>query len=238
MGQEYERSDMPPLTEDMHATLRSTENVFRNKLASCCHDYRVHDEGAAIEYVRTYAVTFFNCFYEFYSEYPKYRDHWAPASEAFALQRVVKCIEDVSTIHSFFKASSIRMIRIKNTLSECSASKVLAQIPKVQLMAPPSETPWASTMSPLSMLARSAAPIAKTLLNPRKLLFNSYRRKFPEAGILDICWAAKQTYRELQRWLKGQSRDGSKPDRLFRAALESDKAPSQLRREPRPKNWK
>ena len=49
---------MPPLTEEMHAELRSIERNLRNKLFSCCDSYELEDEGAAFEYVRTYAVIF------------------------------------------------------------------------------------------------------------------------------------------------------------------------------------
>ena len=72
----------------------------------------------------------------------------------------------------------------------------------------------------------------------RKALVAAYRAAFPEAGIMDICWAAKQHYREWTRWLNGQLKDGSRPDRAFRLILCSGKNAKQLRREPRPKGWK
>jgi len=55
---------------------------------------------------------------------------------------------------------------------------------------------------------------------------------------LDVCWAAKQHYREWTRWLNGDLKPGSKPDRAFRAITTSGKRPEQYRSEPRPKGWK
>jgi hypothetical protein len=72
----------------------------------------------------------------------------------------------------------------------------------------------------------------------REELRDSYRANFPDAGIMDICWAAKQYYREWTRWLKNEVKDGSKPDRAFRHVLLSGKDAKTLRREIRPKNWK
>jgi hypothetical protein len=88
----------------------------------------------------------------------------------------------------------------------------------------PQQTPSVQTLAPLP--------------DDPKSLRDSYRAEFPDAGIMDICWAAKQHYREWARWLKGDLKDGSKPDRAFRHVLTSGKTTDQLRREIRPKNWK
>lgn len=72
----------------------------------------------------------------------------------------------------------------------------------------------------------------------RKALFGAYQNAFPEAFILDICWAAKQHYREWTRWIGGQLKNGSKPDRAFRSVLTSGKRPEEYRPEHRTKNWK
>jgi hypothetical protein len=72
----------------------------------------------------------------------------------------------------------------------------------------------------------------------RVALRDAYRRAFHEAGIMDICWAAKQHYREWTRWLNGELKDGSKADRCFRALFASGKAPSDYRKQPRPKDFR
>lgn len=56
--------------------------------------------------------------------------------------------------------------------------------------------------------------------------------------ILDVCWAAKQRYREWTRWIGGELKDGTTADRAFRAVLGSGQRPEVYRLEPRPKNWK
>lgn len=74
----------------------------------------------------------------------------------------------------------------------------------------------------------------------RRILRDFYFASFSEKVIvLDMCWAAKQRYREWMRWIGGTLRDGSKPDRAFRAVLTSGKRPEEYRpSEPRPKGWK
>jgi hypothetical protein len=72
----------------------------------------------------------------------------------------------------------------------------------------------------------------------RKDLRDQYFRMFPEKIIiLDLCWAAKERYREWKRWIAGKVKDGSKPDRAFRGILTSGKRPSEYRAEIRPINW-
>jgi hypothetical protein len=71
----------------------------------------------------------------------------------------------------------------------------------------------------------------------RKTLKETYLARFPETKILDICWAARQRYREWKRWLKNELKDDSTPDRAFRAVLTSGKKPAELRDESRPFGW-
>lgn len=101
------------------------------------------------------------------------------------------------------------------------------------------KTAWDHAVS--RRIASQPAPSPTATIAPpedRKELVAAYRAAFPEAGIMDICWAAKQHYREWTRWLNGQLKDGSRPDRAFRLILCSGKNAKQLRREPRPKGWK
>jgi hypothetical protein len=70
-------------------------------------------------------------------------------------------------------------------------------------------------------------------------LANNYHNSFPEKiMILDICWAAKQRYREWTRWIGGDLKPTSKAAMAFRAVLTSGMRPEQYRTEPRPKGWK
>jgi hypothetical protein len=72
----------------------------------------------------------------------------------------------------------------------------------------------------------------------RKALRDSYRVAFPNEKILDICWAARQHYSEWKRWIRNAVKDGSAPDRGFRALLTSGKSCAQYRKQPRPEGWK
>ncbi len=122
MGKTFEVSDMPPLTLEMHGKLRAMEKDLRLALSRCCNDRELIDPQAAFEYARTYATRFYDCFYDFYSQIPNpaYRPHWRPASEAFAFQRVVKCIQNDFHIELFFKNNPDRVDRIKRTITDHS----------------------------------------------------------------------------------------------------------------------
>jgi hypothetical protein len=73
----------------------------------------------------------------------------------------------------------------------------------------------------------------------RIALRDAYNAKFSEKiKVLDVCWAAREYYHEWQSWLRGKLKDGSKPDKAFRALLTSGKKPQECRSERRPKNWK
>jgi hypothetical protein len=71
----------------------------------------------------------------------------------------------------------------------------------------------------------------------RKTLVDSYRTAFPDVKIADICWAAGQTRREWKRWIKGEAKDGLKPDRAFRHVLASGKRPEEIVGKPRPTKY-
>jgi len=98
---------------------------------------------------------------------------------------------------------------------------------------------WLGFVERLAAVAEKA-PEPKRSNEPlgRVALRDQYLRKFPDAVILDICWSAKQHYREWTRWIGGHLKAGSKPDRCFTALLTSGKSPRDYRIEPRPKNWK
>ena len=100
MGKTFEASDMPPLTEEIHDELRAIERELCSVLFKCCGSYSLDDPEAAFEYTRTYAIKFYDCFYRFYSKNPDpvYQPHWRPASERFAFQRVIRCIENVDLV--------------------------------------------------------------------------------------------------------------------------------------------
>jgi hypothetical protein len=76
----------------------------------------------------------------------------------------------------------------------------------------------------------------------RSALRDAYFSSFdgPKIKVLDLCWAAGQHYSEWKTWLRQNSpiRDGSVPDKAFRAILISGKRPEEYRRQPRPDGWK
>jgi hypothetical protein len=99
-----------------------------------------------------------------------------------------------------------------------------------------------SSASPLLRMAMTV-PIAQEtsaedkLKAGRRVLLDSYREHFPDVKLADIQWAAKQTRREWTRWIGGEAKDGSKPDRTFRHILTSGKSPEQIMGKPRPTKY-
>lgn len=85
---------------------------------------------------------------------------------------------------------------------------------------------------PPKTLDKQAPPVG------RKTLREQYLAQFPQAKILDICWAGGQHYSEWKRWLRNAVKDGSAPDKAFRAILVSGKSPQEYRKQPRPNGWK
>lgn len=134
MGKRLEISDMPPLTVEMHEELRRLERELQNALDSCCSSHELLDKHAAFEYARTYAVKFYDCFYSFYSRVPDetYRPHWRPASETFAFNRVVQCIENNLSVSRYFAADTTRVERIKRTISDQAKKQpILERVPSL-----------------------------------------------------------------------------------------------------------
>jgi hypothetical protein len=90
-------------------------------------------------------------------------------------------------------------------------------------------------------LAQTTNPTTAATTTPkrinRKKLRDSYLARFPDVKILDLCWAARQHYREWKRWIKHELKDGSTPDRAFREVLNSGKRPGELSKKPRPQGW-
>jgi hypothetical protein len=143
MGKDLEVSDMPVLSDEMHVQLRTLERNLLEKLSHCCHSYDLRDPEAAFEYVRTYATKFFDCFYDFYSHSPdpQYHPHCRPAAEKLAYQRVMKCIENYTSVESFFRRSLDRPGRIRKTISnhaeQRSSTLVLYPPSRMERAVPP-----------------------------------------------------------------------------------------------------
>jgi len=113
---ELEVSDMPPLTDEVHAELRVLERKLYAAISECVSNYDLLDPQAAFEYLRTFAIKFYNTYYGFYSQYPEYESHWQSAAEKFAFGRVVKCATSYTSIRNFLATDSTRVPRIKKTI--------------------------------------------------------------------------------------------------------------------------
>jgi DNA-binding Xre family transcriptional regulator len=116
MGKRFEVSDMPALTPDMQKRICVLERQLEIALQTHCIGYNIFDLEGAFEKVRTFATVFYNCYYNFYSQYPACKANWRKASEVFAYQRVLTWIDNFHASREHFDSS--RLQRIRRTISD------------------------------------------------------------------------------------------------------------------------
>lgn len=93
-------------------------------------------------------------------------------------------------------------------------------------------------MGRTSSVAQEAGKPSLAPMNQEQLI-RTYFAQFPEKiKIVDVCWAARQRYREWTRWRSGKLKDTSTASRAFNAILNSGKRPEEYRKDPRPAKWK
>jgi hypothetical protein len=118
VGKQFEVSDTPALTREFHKERLNLERLFEKDLDPCVSSHSLYDPHAVLEYARTYAIDFYDLYYNYYSQFPDYREHWQPASAAFALQRVLHCLTNYSAIESYLKLDRSHVDRITRTISD------------------------------------------------------------------------------------------------------------------------
>jgi len=145
---------MPPQSLEFHQDLRRLEDQFGKALLSCIAGYSLGDPIAAFEYARTYATKFYDKFLNFYSQFPGYRQHWQTASEAFALQRTLHCIDNISILPDFFGRES-RIAKITKTISDHAQSTATALIEIEKAF-----VPYSASKNPLLAMMEAKAEAA------------------------------------------------------------------------------
>jgi hypothetical protein len=147
---------------------------------------------------------------------------------------VMRDIQPFSAIHNFHCSPAKRLDAIDQVLRQCVDYWIARPKPKQQETLSESEQE-----KPLLLLSSGAADDETGRRRiEREALRDAYLTKFPEKPfIMDICWAARQHYREWTRWISGYSKDKSKPAVAFRAIVQSNRRPEEHRPEPRPKDW-
>jgi DNA-binding XRE family transcriptional regulator len=139
MARDLEIPDPPPLTDELHEDLRLLERKLSSSIGACYRGADLHDPHAAFEYIRTYAVKFYDTFYEFYSQHPVYEPHWQSTSEVFAFGRILKCIDGYGQIERLFERDPTRALRIKRTISDHAARKEALRN-RLKVVIPPPQT--------------------------------------------------------------------------------------------------
>jgi hypothetical protein len=200
------------LADMPHLPLRTLEAIEALEDRLKLRLKRCEHDTQVYEYLRTYAVGIFDLLFLHYTDFPDLKPYWKEAAEEQAIMRVfaVYSGEFGTAWHPTSTYEKPLRQTIARHVEELAASKNHTSAP-IEQQKPPAI---------------------------RKRLFDEYRSQCPNAGILDICWAAAQHYREWSRWLNGTLKDGSKADRAFRQVFASGKEAKTLRREQRPKEWR
>jgi hypothetical protein len=201
---------LPPLPYAVLKEVEEIENYLSKSIEGCRDQFSFNNERAA-RLLRTCAVEVFQIESAHYSQMSNLHPDWITE---LAEQIISICLGLVQT-------GGFAMLSAKpdlELLENGARSALQTAIAKLK-----TQSPSGSTLPSLPF---------------RNTLRESYLRRFPEAKILDICWAAGQHYSEWKRWLHDKVKDGSAPDRAFRALLSSGKAPSEYRKQTRPDGWK
>lgn len=205
MGEIPGDSERLELPDGLHHALDILWRDLKNALSECMRGYHLCDPAAALEHARMFATRFYDCHYEFYSQYSANRSRSQTASENFALCRVVGAIKHFPSAQALLNRDQSLLSELERSISE-----------------------HADGVKQTASVSRSRA---------RKQLWHVYSTQFPDVKKLDVCWAAKQYYREWKRWVNGESPDGHTPDRSFRSILTSGLHASVFRPQLRPRGW-
>jgi len=183
MGNRLEVSDMPPLTLEMHSDLRGLERKLQIALSNCCSSRELLDPHAAFEYVRTYSIQFYDCFYGFYSEYPDpaYRRHWQSASEKFAFDRIVQCIQNDYFVAAYFSSDTTLVTRIRRTIKNHAERTVRNSISNAPLSTSPADSIGAQLAKLLEESRLTREYVAEQIGIDKRNVFRHLRGIVPRA---------------------------------------------------------
>jgi hypothetical protein len=210
---------LPHLTPE-EISDRDYEELRLSRELSKCSQRGSFDSERAFHVLRAHAVEIFNVVYPAYRRKSGFKPKWVP-----------EIVRDVAyrTLRVYSGHESYGTMPTMNDLFESLFDTLEAHLEELKGTEP--QTATAATPA-------LGAGLQTVDFTERIALRDSYRASFPDSGILDICFAARQHYREWTRWLKGELKNGSKPDRQFCSVLNSGRDAKGLRKEIRPKNWK
>jgi hypothetical protein len=259
---------LPALSLQQAHELEAAEHKFYRAIENCIDGYgSITHELKAETYIRSYVVKFFSIYIDAYKNFAATNlPLWIPELKVKSIEWVIMALGNYRGVPT--EKLREYFVILDETLDEylktfrSSPNPLLAALadsnPPAHPVPPPplgvrERTAYAAagvdvaSQSPLLQMAmtqdgQQQPPKSETSKAPgvevRQSLWDAYRQLFPGVSIIEVCWAAGQRRREWDRWLKGQKKDGSKPDRMFRSVLTSGKEAKLLRQETRPKEWK
>jgi hypothetical protein len=107
----FKVTDMPALTTAAQSQLTDLESRYHHVLDGHCHGHSLFDPKGALEKIRTFATVFFDFYYSFYRGYPEHAEHWRPASETKALERILVWIDNFSATRNWLDDSILQTIK-------------------------------------------------------------------------------------------------------------------------------
>jgi hypothetical protein len=233
---------IPPLSIQQVDDLTGLERNLRSALRECfdVNGDLVH-ELKFNSYIHAYIINFFEFYITAYLPYAKQFPSWVPQFAVYSVEWVMNCLVGFNGLSEkeFMSYPEVLIRTLQDhtiTLHfryKSSANPLLKQLGEDIRGAflRPEKTPTVARID----ISRTEQVQLETP-SPQDL-FREYHAAFPTVKKLDICWAAKQTYREWKRWTAGTYISGNTPDRAFRNVLTSGKDARELRADPRPKGW-
>ena len=225
MSESGSTKPLPPLSP---AALKRVQQIRRTAIRGLreCHltGTQLLDHASALEVLRTHAIEELGVRVGYYMALPGARAEWFGTITYQVVQSAISWFPR----NEFYLRSPDNLLILEepeqflHSVNQTVVDHLLMQL---------AERQEAQTVAAI----QSAEPHQKA---EREAMRDAYRVAFPDAAIIDICWAAKQHRREWDRWLKYELPDGSKADRAFRLVLLSGKTTTEVRRELRPKGWK
>lgn len=234
---------IPPLAVAQVDELTAIERDLKLVLKDCFDsNEELAHELKFNSYLHAYVIKFFDFYIAAYLPYIAQFPSWAPQFSLWSVEWVLNCLvhfngiteEDfmgypdmlVKTLRDHVLSLHIRYESSDNPLLNKLGEKL-------------SETFISSEgMSSIPKVKGGFVNEAETIPSTPQDLHRKYKTEFPEVKILDICWAARQTYREWKRWMSGTAVPGHTPDLSFRKILTGGKHTKEWRSEVRLKSWR
>jgi hypothetical protein len=225
---------LPPLSHAVLQNILHVQNSATRGLKACGYGgTSTLDKDKATEILCSCAIEEAELRFNYYEHLPDFCVEWVKQIAIRSVESMLACFPQ----HEFIVPQKPRLLMpgFQAEIDYEEPSQFMGTVQRA--VGPHVKRRWQAKTRLSAERSDQPSTIAPPPLSPQELLA-AHRAKFPDAGIMDICWAARQRYHEWNKWIKGRLKADSKPDRMFRFVLTHDKNPKELRRTERPKGWR